>query len=172
MDSDELYDIDSNYSYGYMDTGNKAYDDDDDDGDTYMPLYCYLGQITMQGFPTANLYWYRTATGLLRVEVQGGSSYPFDFDGDHTLELSMYVMACNLHRCAFAAAKTGEIYDESNLPGKTLEITSFQYMAPSMAGLQLHWSEMDVRGELKTKTWRDIVVEQQFQGVDIEFRYV
>jgi len=160
------------YDVGIHDTHVSDVYGFNEDEPTHVPLYLYLGQITLEGFPSANVYSYRTESGLLRVEVQG-KYYPFDFDGDNTLEFSMYIMACNFHRCKFAEANTGQMYDESSLPGKNLEVTSFQYMASADdATLTLHRSESDIREQVKTKTWRDIIVEEGLQGLDIEFRYV
>lgn len=138
--------------------------------DDYRPTYTYFGTLTMTGFPPAELYWYYTDVGDLRIDVRG-SYYPFDIDGQNTLENSLHFVACNLHRCEFAAHGTGRAYDESRLPGSTSEITTFVYVLskPYTIIVSLDCEE---REAYKQKTWYDIVVLKQLEHIDVEFRYV
>jgi len=118
------------------------------------------------------LYTYYSEDGIMRIDVRG-SYYPFDLDGGTTLAESLHFVACNLHRCEFAARGTGKIYDESRLPGGTLQITAFHYFVQLMQFSEPQRIELgpESREEYKEKTWEDIVAEGAIE-VDIVFRYI
>jgi hypothetical protein len=124
----------------------------------------------MTGFPPAELYWYESETGYLRIDVRG-PYYPFDFPGENTLAESMHFVACNLYRCEFAAKGSGQIYDESRLPGTTSDITTFDYVLnnPNMTIVKLNPEE---RKAYKQKTWHDVVDLDDLNRVDIVFKYM
>ena len=139
----------------------------------YKPVYTYFGKLTMTGFPPAELFWYYSEEGNLRIDVRG-SYYPFDLDGNTTLAESLHFVACNLCRCEFAARGTGLPYDESRLPGTTLQITLFHYSSvqrkqfSKAQHVEIHAEDREV---YKDKTWDDLVAEGIVE-VDIVFRYI
>lgn len=141
--------------------------------DDYKPTYTYFGTLTLQGFPTAELYTYYSEFGELRIDVRG-SYYPFDVPGEHTLATSLHFIACNLYRCEFAARGSGQIYDESRMPRGTLEITAFHYFVRRRQFAEpehVNAGEED-REACKNKTWEDLTAAEGMLEVDIVYGYV
>ena len=140
--------------------------------DDFKPTYTYFGTLTLAGFPTAELYTYYSEFGELRIDVRG-PYYPFDVPGEHTLATSLHFIACNLYRCEFAAQGTGRAYDESRLPGGTLEIAAFDYYIRrrQFAEPEHIKTGKEDREAYKDKTWDDLLAEGILE-VDIVFRYV
>lgn len=145
-----------------------SYTDDD-----YRPTYTYFGTLKMTGFHHAELYTYYNEVGELRIDVRG-PYYPFDVPGGNTLAESLHFIACNLHRCEFAANGSGQAYDESRLPGRTLDINLFDYYIRRQhfgEPEQVKLCAEDGRDAYKDKTWEYLVTQGMLE-VDIEFRYV